>query len=336
MLLGNILKENRERLGLNIEQVSQQLSIPERYLNALEENNFDVIPGEYYVKDFVTKYAGLLGLNGEQLLLQIDQQRAQAEQQLENVESVEDVATTVAAVESHKPTKPVLPTSVEEVETVSKGRLNVPRIILALLAVLLLLALAFNFVFGLFNPNKQSNTATSTESTQVVTTETTAASDESASSTTETTKTETTEQSSSTSSAASTAQSVASSSTAATQQPAAVTTQAVVREGVYTIASSPGLVEYGLGSGYAGYTGQHRLTLRVTEPTWVSISIHGKKVYERITAANATIPITANANASDVTIKLGISSGASLVLNDQPVAIPTTSRVQTVKINLAK
>lgn len=329
MLLGNILKENRERLGLNVEQVSQQLSIPERYLNALEENNLDMIPGEYYVKDFVTKYAGLLGLNGEQLLAQLEQQRLQAEQ----------VENTVSEVVSHKP---VLPTAVEveevaeEVVTASKGRLNIPRIILALLGLLLFLALAFHFVSGFFNKPTQSNTTvTVTETTQATTTvsETTAVSDESASSTTEATKnTETTETTQTTQ--VTTTQAQTTSAAAVSQAPATV--QPAVRGELYTISNAPGVVEYGLGSGYAGYTGQHRLTLRVTEPTWVSISIHGKTVYERITHANATIPITANNNASDVTIKLGISSGASLTLNDQPVAIPTTSRVQTVKINLAK
>lgn len=345
MLLGNILKENRERLGMNIEQVSQQLSIPERYLTALEENNFDVIPGDYYVKDFVTKYAGVLGLNAEQLLLQLDQQRVQAEQAVESAETVQGTV-------SHKPTKPVFVTPVAEVTeatedvagavaTASKGKLNVPRIILAILGLLLLLALAFNFVLGSWNKSAQQNTS-STETTQVTTTDATTngtSSDESASSvsettTGETTKESTTETTQTTTTAATTTQSQTTNA-AAQQQTTAAVTQAVAR-GIYTISNAPGVVEYGLGSGYAGYTGQHRLTLRVTEPTWVSIAIHGKTVYERIAPANATIPITANHNASDVTVRLGISSGASLTLDDQFVPIPTASRVQTVKINLAK
>lgn len=58
-----ILKQTRLNLGYDISDIAKQLYIKEEYLIALEENNFDVIPGKTYVNGYLKLYANYLGVN---------------------------------------------------------------------------------------------------------------------------------------------------------------------------------------------------------------------------------------------------------------------------------
>jgi hypothetical protein len=62
--IGASLREARTRRGLTPEDVQKGLRIRERYLTALEEERWDVLPGEAYIKGFLRTYAEFLGLNG--------------------------------------------------------------------------------------------------------------------------------------------------------------------------------------------------------------------------------------------------------------------------------
>jgi transcriptional regulator with XRE-family HTH domain len=66
--IGSELRETRLRLGLTLEQVETATRIRPRYLEALEEERFDELPGEAYAKGFLRTYADHLGLDGQQFL----------------------------------------------------------------------------------------------------------------------------------------------------------------------------------------------------------------------------------------------------------------------------
>ena len=63
--LGNSLREARVRQGLDFPQAELATKIRAKYLRALEEEQFDVLPAETYVKGFLHAYAGFLGLEGQ-------------------------------------------------------------------------------------------------------------------------------------------------------------------------------------------------------------------------------------------------------------------------------
>ncbi|QAT65347.1 helix-turn-helix domain-containing protein [Bacillus glycinifermentans] len=65
--LGNRLKEAREEKGMSLDDLQAATKIQKRYLTALEEGNYDVIPGKFYVRAFIKQYAEAVGLNSEQL-----------------------------------------------------------------------------------------------------------------------------------------------------------------------------------------------------------------------------------------------------------------------------
>jgi len=65
--LGNRLKEAREEKGMSLDDLQAATKIQKRYLTALEEGNYDIIPGKFYVRAFIKQYAEAVGLDSELL-----------------------------------------------------------------------------------------------------------------------------------------------------------------------------------------------------------------------------------------------------------------------------
>ena len=63
--IGNTLREARLRRTLDFRQVETFTKIRSRYLRALEEEDFDSLPAETYVRGFLRGYAEFLGLDGQ-------------------------------------------------------------------------------------------------------------------------------------------------------------------------------------------------------------------------------------------------------------------------------
>ena len=67
--VGDILASARKKKRLRYKKLSSELNIDEIYLIALEEGNFDLIPGgEAYVKGFLRSYAKKLDLNPDDVI----------------------------------------------------------------------------------------------------------------------------------------------------------------------------------------------------------------------------------------------------------------------------
>jgi cytoskeletal protein RodZ len=63
--IGNSLHEARLRQGLDFPEIEQGTKIRGKYLRALEEEQFDLLPAQTYVKGFLRSYAEYLGLDGQ-------------------------------------------------------------------------------------------------------------------------------------------------------------------------------------------------------------------------------------------------------------------------------
>jgi cytoskeleton protein RodZ len=64
--IGETLRRERQRRNLELDQVSRELKIPPRLLEAIEEENFERLPGGVFAKSFVRQYARMLGLDEEE------------------------------------------------------------------------------------------------------------------------------------------------------------------------------------------------------------------------------------------------------------------------------
>lgn len=71
--IGSKLREARERKGLSAETVSRETMLTLRYVQALESNDFDALPGTAFVRGYVRRYAELVGLNADELIASFDE-----------------------------------------------------------------------------------------------------------------------------------------------------------------------------------------------------------------------------------------------------------------------
>ena len=65
---GSYLKHERELRGVSREEISGTTNIPLRFLKALEENSFDELPGEVFIKGYIRSYANIIGSDFEEML----------------------------------------------------------------------------------------------------------------------------------------------------------------------------------------------------------------------------------------------------------------------------
>src|SRR5690625_7648332 len=68
MQLGEKLKEARLEKGYTIEDIETMTRIQARHLQAIEDNNFSYIPGNFYARVFIKEYANVVGLDYRELL----------------------------------------------------------------------------------------------------------------------------------------------------------------------------------------------------------------------------------------------------------------------------
>jgi transcriptional regulator with XRE-family HTH domain len=61
--LGSYLRAGRKKEVLSLEQVAEKVGVSRRHLKALEENDFQKLPPEIYVKGFIAGYCELLELD---------------------------------------------------------------------------------------------------------------------------------------------------------------------------------------------------------------------------------------------------------------------------------
>lgn len=66
--IAKALTERRKLRGLTLDQVHQAIKIRVSYLKALEQGQWDELPGEVYIRGFIKRYAQYLGLDADKLL----------------------------------------------------------------------------------------------------------------------------------------------------------------------------------------------------------------------------------------------------------------------------
>lgn len=68
--IGRILKEARLAKGMSLDDLQTATKIQKRYLVGIEEGNYSMMPGQFYVRAFIKQYAEAVGLQSEELFEQ--------------------------------------------------------------------------------------------------------------------------------------------------------------------------------------------------------------------------------------------------------------------------
>lgn len=107
-MLGNTLREERERQKLSIDDIEQGTSIRALYIEAIENGEYDKLPGEVYTRGFIKNYANFLGLDGDEFAKQF-------KNELHGTPNtpVEEIPAEIP-VEKSKPVKPAEPPKAEK------------------------------------------------------------------------------------------------------------------------------------------------------------------------------------------------------------------------------
>lgn len=66
--LGELLRKARMERGTSLEELQESTKIRKRYLEAIEEGKYDVLPGNFYARAFIKQYSEAVGLNPDELL----------------------------------------------------------------------------------------------------------------------------------------------------------------------------------------------------------------------------------------------------------------------------
>ena len=71
--IGSILRQQRESKKLKLEKIAEELKIRPQYLEALENDQFELLPGKLYQRSFLKTYAQFLDLDQGNILKMFDQ-----------------------------------------------------------------------------------------------------------------------------------------------------------------------------------------------------------------------------------------------------------------------
>ncbi len=74
------LAQARERKNLGVEVVASRLNIPLRYVVALENGEYDKLPGLAFARGYIRAYAKLLGLSSDELIAEFNLMHSASEQ----------------------------------------------------------------------------------------------------------------------------------------------------------------------------------------------------------------------------------------------------------------
>lgn len=74
--LGEFLRRERELRHISLDEVAETTKISRRYLEAIEEDQYDRLPGEAFVRGFIRSYVKYIGLDPAETLLMYEQARS--------------------------------------------------------------------------------------------------------------------------------------------------------------------------------------------------------------------------------------------------------------------
>jgi cytoskeleton protein RodZ len=87
--VGEILRRERLKQGLDVAQLAAQTRIRERFLHALETDDFKSLPGKFFARSFAHQYGAKLGVDADELQAALDQQLGAVELEMPGPAPVE-------------------------------------------------------------------------------------------------------------------------------------------------------------------------------------------------------------------------------------------------------
>lgn len=125
--IGEKLRAARLAKGFTLDDIQQSTKIQKRYLNAIENGDFDQLPGDFYVRAFTKQFAQAVGLDADELLVNAPKEVIEPTTDLSNSRTdLDNVTRTGMDME---------PTKADKIQSF------VPKVIIGLLVVVVLVVI---------------------------------------------------------------------------------------------------------------------------------------------------------------------------------------------------
>lgn len=73
LLPGIMLRRARAEVGISLDEIADKTGLSRRYLKALEEDDYDRLPGKVYIIGYLRRYAALVNVNSDEVLVAFEQ-----------------------------------------------------------------------------------------------------------------------------------------------------------------------------------------------------------------------------------------------------------------------
>lgn len=301
--IGTILKEARKEKGLTLDDLQQTTKIQKRYLIAIEDGDFAALPGKFYVRAFIKQYAETVGIDPEELLAKLDEDKAPKPEETEATTRTEAVKR-----EEEKTMSPILAGLIRYLPTII-----IVSIVVAILGTI--------YIFAWGDRDRNSSTQIADNSQKV-----SVSSESSAKSSSSKEKASSSESSSSTSKKESSSTKAKKESKKTTKQKI-TNTSAAGSAFVYDLENAPA-------------TNKIEMTVSDGATAWNAVSANGVQVWQgTLNAANMSQTVEIPENTTTITLNLGNSKATSIKINGKKFDFlkeNETLTVRTITLNVAQ
>jgi cytoskeleton protein RodZ len=298
--IGEALRRERIKRKLDLEGVSHELKIAPRFLEAIEDEDFEKLPGQLFTRSFVRQYARLLGLDEDEIA-----------GELKRVMDPQGSTTSPALVPGPATLgrEPEIPLPrVEDWGAVgdkpSRWSKSLPALIMVV-GVMLACSLAYSWL------QRPRRVATGQIASKAPAARTASA---------------TTSQPSPPAPTASDHPAVAAQSSASEAKPASI----AERQSTTTVPPAPSPAATAIPQPGLDPNAPVRVELTADDPVWVSVKADGKNLYSGTLQAKEIKTAGANQN---ITIRVGNAGGLHISLNGKPIGpVGPKGQVRTVQL----
>src|SRR5699024_8213540 len=138
--IGQKLRNARIKKGYTIDDLQQITKIQKRYLIAIEEGQFDHLPGDFYVRAFIKQYSDAVGISSDDLL-------EEYKSDIPNAQPTQETASEETKTRSIKE---------ESNSFISNLGNYIPQIVVGIIVVVIIGVIAF----GMIHRNQSSSSVT--------------------------------------------------------------------------------------------------------------------------------------------------------------------------------
>ena len=103
--IGNYLKSGREARNIRLSEVARSTKISKWYLDCLEKDEFDKIPGGPYIKGYIASYASYIGIEEDEILKRYDSLHLNNEEEIPQEYLQQDIPSPIPMEMVHEMAK---------------------------------------------------------------------------------------------------------------------------------------------------------------------------------------------------------------------------------------